>query len=304
MNLRMITGAVAGAALASALAFSASAEQVTVSHLHGETTIETNPDTVVVFDLASLDTLDALGVDVAAVPGGVLPSYLAEYGKGDHASVGTVFEPDYEAVAALSPDLIIIGGRSSPKYDELSQIAPTIELTVDATDFLASMRENVETLGQIFEKEDEAASKLAALDESVAALKEKAEDAGTGLLILTTGGRMSTHGPDGRFAVLFRDFGITPAVEKIDSGMHGQAISHEFILDTNPDWLFVIDRDAAIGREGTPARELLDNDLVQKTTAWSEDQTVYLDAAHWYLVGGGLTAMQQSVDQITEALDR
>src|SRR5690625_3747630 len=102
MNLRMITGAVAGAALASALAFSASAEQVTVSHLHGETTIETNPETVVVFDLASLDTLDALGVDVAAVPGGVLPSYLAEYGKGDHASVGTVFEPDYEAVAALS----------------------------------------------------------------------------------------------------------------------------------------------------------------------------------------------------------
>lgn len=300
MNLRMIIGT----ALVSALAFSAVAEEISVSHLHGETTIATRPETVVVFDLASLDTLDALGIQVDGVPGGVLPPYLVAYENGGNATVGTVFEPDYEAVAALAPDLIIIGGRSSPKYDELSQLAPTIDLTVDATDFLASMRENVETLGRIFEKEEEAAEQLAKLDESVLALREKAANAGTGLLLLTTGGRMSTHGPNGRFAVLFRDFGITPAVEEIDAGMHGQAISHEFILDANPDWLFVIDRDAAIGREGKPARELLDNALVQKTTAWQEDHVVYLDAAHWYLVGGGLTAMQQSVDQILEALGK
>lgn len=300
MNIRMI----ASAALISALAFPAVAEEITVPHLHGEASVPANPETVVVFDLASLDTLDALGVDIAAVPGGVMPPYLAEYDGSSHAIVGTVFEPDYEAVAALSPDLIIIGGRSSAKYDELARIAPTIDLTIDTSDFLGSMRRNVETLGQIFDREEEAASQLARLDESVAHLHEKAADAGTGLLVLTTGGRMSTHGKDGRFAVLFHDFGIEPAVKDIDAGMHGQAISHEFILDADPDWLFVIDRDAAIGREGTPARKLLDNDLVRRTKAWSEDQVVYLDPANWYLIGGGLTAMQQNVDQITEALDR
>src|SRR5690606_1058370 len=191
---------------------------------------------------------------------------------------------------------------SSAKYAELAGIAPTIDLTVTPTDYLGSVRRNVGTLARIFGREREAEAKLSALDASVAALREEAADEGKGLLVLTTGGRMSTHGADGRFAVLFRDFGITPAVEEIDAGNHGQAISHEFILEATPDWLFVIDRDAAIGRGGTPARAFLDNEIVRRTTAWSEDQVVYLDPANWYLVGGGLTAMQQNVDQIAEPL--
>ena len=43
---------------------------------------------------------------------------------------------------------------------------------------------------------------------------------------------------------------------------HGQAISFEFIAQTDPDWLFVIDRDAAIGREGTSAQRMLDLSLI------------------------------------------
>ena len=298
MKLRPISGAV----LLSALALSAQAEEITVQHLHGEASVPADPETVVVFDLASLDTLDALGVEVDGVPGGPKPGHLARYEGDEFAKVGTVFEPDYEAVAALEPDLIIVGGRSSAKYAELSRIAPTIDLTVTPTNYLESVRHNAETLGAIFGREAEAEATLKELDDAVSSLRAKAAESGTGLLVLTTGGRMSTHGADGRFAVLFRDLGITPAVEKVEAGNHGQAISHEFILDANPDWLFVIDRDAAIGREGTPARAFLDNEVLRRTTAWSEDQVVYLDPANWYLVGGGLTAMRQNVDQIAAAL--
>ena len=67
-------------------------------------------------------------------------------------------------------------------------------------------------------------------------------------------------------------------------------------------WLFVLDRDAAIGREGQSARQFLDNDIVRRTTAWQKSQVVYLDAANWYLVGGGLQALQRNVDGIKTAL--
>ncbi|MBY8978017.1 siderophore ABC transporter substrate-binding protein [Rhodobacteraceae bacterium NNCM2] len=291
------------AALMAGLALPAQAEDLTVTHSRGETTVARNPETVVVFDLASLDNLDALGVEVDAVPGGVKPSYLLSYNGDGFEKVGTLFEPDYEAVAALEPDLIVVGGRSSAKYDDLAAIAPTIDLTVDRENFLSSVHSNVGTLARIFDKEAEAAEQLAALDASIAELNAKAKGAGTGLLVLTTGGRMGTHGPDGRFSVLFHDFGVQPAVAEIDPGNHGQAISHEFILEANPDWLYVIDRDVAIGREGTPAKQLLDNPIVARTTAWSKGQVVYLDPANWYLIGGGLTALQANVDQISAALD-
>lgn len=275
---------------------------LTVTHAQGETEVADNPQTVLVFDLASLDTLDALGVTVQGIPSGAMPSYLEQYQGSDVARVGSLFEPDYEAVAAAQPDLIVVGGRSAAKYADLARIAPTIDLTVDRTNFVESAKQNVGTLAEIFGKQAEAEAKLAQLDASIAGLKDKASEAGTVLVMLTTGGRMSAHGPGSRFGVIYDEYGLSPAVEDLDTGNHGQAISNEFILETNPDWLFVVDRDAAIGREGEAAAQMLDNELVRQTTAWQNDQVVYLDPVRWYLVGGGLTAMQLSVDQITDAL--
>lgn len=294
------------AALASGLLWTAPlpghAQTVAVTHARGETDVPQEPRKVLVFDLASLDNLDALGVEVAGVPGGVKPDYLTKYDAPGYAKIGTVFEPDYEAVAAEEPDLIIVGGRSAAKYPELSEIAPTIDLTVDTKDYIGSVVSNVETLGRIFGKEAEARQRVEGLRNSVAELREAASSAGKGLLILTTGGKMSAYGPGSRFGMIHSEFGVPPAVADLNTSNHGQAASFEFILETNPDWLFVLDRDAAIGREGQAARQFLDNDIVRRTTAWRKDQVVYLDAANWYLVGGGLTALQRNVDGIKAAL--
>ena len=43
---------------------------------YAEVTLEKKPETVVVFDYGFLDTLDSLGVDVAAVSQANVPSYL------------------------------------------------------------------------------------------------------------------------------------------------------------------------------------------------------------------------------------
>lgn len=292
-------------ALAAATALSpAMAEEITVKHAQGETTLPDTPKKVLVFDMASLDTLDALGVEVTGVPGGSKPETLKKYEDDQYLKIGTLFEPDYEAVNAAEPDLIIVGGRSAPKYAELSKIAPTIDMTVAPDHFLDHMRANVETLAKIFGKEELAKEKLAKLDESIAALKEKTANAGRVLTILTTGGRISAHGRGGRFTILYDDFGMTPAAEGLDVGTHGQSISNEFILENNPDWLLVVDRDAAIGQQGEAAQQVLDNDLVRQTNAWKNGHVVYLNPGNWYIIGAGLNAVQSDVDELLAAFSK
>lgn len=295
-----------GAALvAAALASSANAADIAVTHAQGETTVVADPENVVVFDFATLDNLDRLGVKVSGVPGNMaFPEYLKKYDDADHAKVGTLFEPDYEAVNAAEPDLIIIAGRSAAKYGELAKIAPTIDLTVPASEFISGTEANVEKLGRIFGKEAEARAEIEKLNSELAALKDKTKGKGKGLMILTTGGKMSAYGPGSRFGVLHDGFGIEPAAPDLSIGNHGQPISSEFILETNPDWLFVLDRDAAIGREGASAKQLLDNELVGQTNAWKKDQVVYLNAQNWYLVGSGLGALHDTIRQLSQAFDK
>ncbi len=292
---------VAGALSFGVMTTGLSAEEIKIQHTKGETTLPAKPKNVVVFDLASLDTLNALGVEVSGVPTARFPEYMAKYGSDKYEKVGTLFEPNYEAVNAAKPDLIIVGGRSSAKYDALAKIAPTIDLTVDTKDYVGSVKRNVQTLASLFDKQAEADAQLAKLEQSMAAVRQDAAKAGKGLLVLTTGGKMSAYGPGSRFGLLHGAYGVVPAVEGLATTNHGQAVNAEFILKTNPDWLFVIDRDIATGRSEGAAKKVLDNDLVAQTTAWKNNQVVYLDPVSWYLIGGGLTAMQNSVDQIAKA---
>lgn len=291
--------------VATALASGANAADVTVKHAQGETSIVTNPEKVVVFDFATLDNLDRLGVKIIGVPGGIAyPEYLKKYDGADYAKVGTLFEPDYEAVNAAEPELIIVGGRSAAKYGELAKIAPTIDLTVPAKEFISGTEANIEKLGKIFGKETEAKAEVAKLNDELSALKDKTRGKGKGLMILTSGGKISAYGPGSRFGVLHDSFGVEPAAPDLSVGNHGQPVSSEFILETNPDWLFVLDRDAAIGREGSSAKQLLDNELVRQTNAWKKDQVIYLNGANWYLVGGGLGALHNTIQQLSEAFDK
>jgi iron complex transport system substrate-binding protein len=292
----------AGVLALSTLGTAVHAEDLKIQHAKGETTVPLKPKKVLAFDLASLDTLNALGIEVSGVPTARFPAYLAKYSSDKYEKVGTLFEPNYEAVNAAEPDLIIVGGRSSAKYEDLAKIAPTIDMTVDPKDYVGSVKRNVQLLAKIFDKQAEADSHLSRLDRSIAALRQAASKAGKGLLVLTTGGKMSAYGPGSRFGLLHTEFGIVPAVEGLATTNHGQAVNAEFILKTNPDWLFVIDRDAATGQSGGAAKKVLDNDLVAQTTAWKNNQVIYLDPVNWYLVGGGLTAMQASVDQIANAI--
>lgn len=73
----------------------AAAQEIVVKHAQGETVLPGRPAQVLTFDLASLDTLDALGVDVAGVPGSNMPEFLAKFRDDRYLKIGSLFEPDF-----------------------------------------------------------------------------------------------------------------------------------------------------------------------------------------------------------------
>lgn len=283
---------------------SSDAETVTITHPQGETTVTKNPATVVVFDYSALDTLDQLGVPVVAVPKETLPPFLEKYRGDEYENAGTLFEPDYELVNQLQPDLIIAGGRSAGVYADLAKIAPTIDVTVDQTNFLESFKANVTNLGIIFGKEAEVAERLAAIDASIAEVQEAAAASGeNALIVMTSGGQVTAYGPGSRFGIIHDLLGIAPVVEDIEAATHGDAISFEFILEHDPDILFILDRDSAIGQGTEAAEVVMDNELVHQTQAWANDRLVYLDSANWYLASYGLGTFAAMVGEIQAALE-
>lgn len=292
----------ADAAPAAAEADAEAPTEVTVTHAQGETVVPVNPETVLTFDLAALDTLDALGVQVDGLPKSNLPGDLERFAGDDYLDIGTLFEPDYEAVQGADPDLIIVAGRSSEALPELDKIAPTIDLSNDWANFRGSVEDNARVLGQIFDAEDEVEALISQLDADIEETAALAADAGTGLIVLTSGGEVTAYGPGSRFGFLHDELGLAPAVEDVEAATHGEAISFEFISETNPDWLFVVDRDAAVGQGGDAAAQVLDNELVAQTTAWSTGQVHYVNAVDWYIVNGGMGTLSRIVDEVATAL--
>lgn len=277
---------------------------VPVKAENGEIEVPTNPETVVVFDNAQLDILDALGVEVAGIPSAdTVPEFFSDYAEDDSvANVGSLFEPDFEKVAELDPDLIISGGRSSDATEELSDIATTVDMSL-GTDTVASITERTQTYGEIFDRTNKAQELTTKFEDRVAEVGEQVADAGNGLLVMSTAGEISAHGPGSRFGFFYDDLGLEPTVEiSSDESSHGEVLSFEALADADPDWLYVIDRDTAIGEEGaSPAEQVLDNDLVNSTTAAEEDQILHLNSEELYLVGG-IQAHLNAMGQIENAL--
>ncbi|KEQ27016.1 siderophore ABC transporter substrate-binding protein [Paenibacillus tyrfis] len=277
-------------------------EELTIKHKLGETKVKKNPKKVVVFDFGTLDSLDKLGVEVAGVPSKNLPSYLSKYKDSKYANVGGLMEPDFEKINQLKPDLIIISARQSAKYDEFKAIAPTIFMGIDDKSYMKSFEENVKLLGQIFGKEAAADKEFAAIGDSIKKLKEKASAGGkTALVILTTGGKTSAYGQGSRFGIIHDEFGFTPADKDIKVETHGQSITFEYVAQKDPDYLFVVDRDAVVGN-GTPAKQIVENELTKKTKAYKNGKIIYLDSNYWYLSGGGLLSVAEMVKEAEKAV--
>jgi iron complex transport system substrate-binding protein len=233
--------------------------------------------------------------------GNLFVDYLDEVAKGAE-DLGSFFEPDVEAVHALQPELIIVGGRSSNQVRSLGRVAPTIDMTI-GIDLMTEAVARLRSYGQLFGKETEAASLEAQLKSRVAEARAAAQGKGDALIIMANGPKISAYGVGGRFGWVHEAVGLQEAAPKIGASIHGEAVSFEFIRKTNPDWLIVVDRLAAIGRPGAQAKATLDNALVQQTKAWQSDQVIYLNAADIYIAHGGVQSTLRTLEELIAALN-
>lgn len=301
------TSAILAALVAGAMSFTSAAaiaQDKTITHPQGETTISGTPAKVLTSDWATFDNLHALGVPVAGVPGSNPPGYLSDLVPADAIQIGSLFEPDFEGIAASESDVYFVAARSASAYPTAKDILPTVDLSIDNASIVEGVKGNVAKLGEIFGLEDKAGELNAALDAKVAEVKAAAEGKGSALVLVTNAGNIGVYGPDSRTSWVYNELGMPSAMAEVEDGDHGgDTVSFEFILEMNPDWLFVVDRDAGTGENTGAAAALLDNELVNQTAAAQAGHIVYLDPQAAYITMHGYNGLMLMLDQVLLGLN-
>lgn len=287
-------------------------EMIKITALNGnkeevEVEVPYNPERIAILDMAALDILDNLGLNERVVGSATTSlDYLQDYVTNKEiVNLGTIKEADLEAVMKSDPDIIFIGGRLSASYEQLSEIAPVVYLATDAQlGLVESVHKNASTIASIFGMQNEVAEKMAGYQARIEKLQEFGKNA-TAIIGMSTSGSFNILGNDGRCSMIskeigFENIGATAASSKADkkeegsaTSTHGNEASFELLMKLNPDYLFVLDRDAAIQTEGALlARDIVENELTMKTNAYKNGNILYL--AHpdvWYTAEGGITAL-------------
>lgn len=288
-------------------------ETITIKSLNAnkeETDLEVpyDPERIAILDMACLDILDSLGVgDRVVGSASTSLEYLQDYVTDENvANLGTIKEADLEAVMACEPDVIFIGGRLSSSYDALSEIAPVIYLATDTElGVVESVRKNASTIASMFGLEEDVDELMADFDERIQTLADFAADQ-TAIIGMCTSGSFNVLGNDGRCSIIGVEIGFdnVGVDANVDTSTHGNEASFEYVVEKNPDYIFVMDRDAAIGTDGAQlAQDIMENELVQGTDAYKNGHLIYLEhPAVWYTAEGGVQALDLMLQDLETTL--
>ncbi|HEY4664851.1 MAG TPA: ABC transporter substrate-binding protein [Comamonas sp.] len=266
------------------------------------------PQNVVVYDLATLDTMQALGIAVTGVPKAQFPAYMAGYADAKYTVAGSLFEPDYDVLSKINPDLIIVGGRSAAKAEVLGKLAPTLDFSVKPATMLEDMERNITKIAGMYGKQAQGEALVSRIQREVAELKQLSSQAAPGVLLMAVNEKIMPQAPGARFGFLFDVLGAKSALTAKDvPARGGPAYTFDDLAKLQPEWIYVIDRNTAVGSaagggEIIPSTKVFDNDKVKATPAGQKGQVVFLDPKGWYLMGSaGPTALLNNVAQLKQA---
>ena len=289
----------------------AAPETITITSLNAEREpveleVPYDPQRIAILDMPSLDILDRLGLGDRVVGSATTTlEYLQAYVPGDTiANLGTIKEADLEAVMACEPDVIFIGGRLSASYDALSEIAPVVFLSTDTQiGVVESVRNNATTIASMFGLEAQVDELMAGFDARIEALAAFAEGKNA-IVGLCTNGSFNILGSDGRCSIISVEVGFDNLGDGDVTATHGNESSFELVVELDPDYMFVLDRDAAIGTDGAQlAKEIVENELVMDTDVYRDGHIVYLaNPTVWYTAEGGITALDIMLGDLEGAL--
>lgn len=272
-----------------------------------------NSDKVAIYDLGVASTFKALGIEenIIGLPKGDNNASLSEANKvfesGEYANLGGLKPDEFETLAELQPEVIMIHGRqsNSQTVDEMKAAAPDAEIVFVAADnnnYFQDIMEMTEFLGEMYDVQDKADELVADMQNKLDEVNKTVTEADKDMLFIqTNGGDLSFHGEGGRYGFLHNDIGFTSAGEQNEdetTDSHGNQVSFEFIAETDPSVMLVMDRGAAVSSgESTPV-DVVKNDVTSGVDAIENNNIIELDPQSWYLNSGGYLSGMAQLEEI------
>ncbi len=280
-----------------------SEETVTVTDVNGEVEIPADPQRIV--DLSgNSDILSILGYSVVGTANSdaydytVFPSYLEDVLEGAEILGYSMQDSmDVEAVMNLQPDLIIISTVQEKMYEQLSEIAPTVMIQLEALDW----KEDVLTFAEIFGKTEEAEVWLTSYEEKAAAvgeqIKEMYGEDTSYLSFLASGGQFFVFTGAGFGSVLYEDLGLEKPVGLPDQDdISLPVVTYDGLAAIEADVIFVMatEEDKA---------ELESNAIWNNLPAVQNGNVVMLEASPYFNQGYSCIGRELLLDEIAEMLE-
>ncbi|MCK0767533.1 ABC transporter substrate-binding protein [Chromohalobacter canadensis] len=270
----------------------------------GTVEVDDDPTRVVTLYTNALDTALTAGVTplgaVATRGGDGVARYLTEK-AGDIDIVGTPRETNIEAVAALTPDVILASPQlPEAQYELLSRIAPTVVPDVEPYQ-MDSWENEARIYGEALGRSDAIDDAIAEVNAKAETLSERQNGSPSASLI-----RWMPQGALVMAPQIFSNTLLSKSGFAVDDGgtvkggrPHSDPLSLENLSRIDNDWLFL----ATLNAEGdeayaaakqSPAFERLD--VVQR------DQVVTVDGQLWTSATGPMAATA-ILDDLASAMD-
>ena len=276
---------------------------VTVTDVRGEVEIPAEPQRIV--DLSgNSDILSILGYDVVGTANSdaydytKFPSYLEETLSGAEI-LGYSYQDtmDVEAIMNLNPDLIVISTVQEKMYDQLSEIAPTVMIQLEALNW----KDDVRTLAKVFDKEDVANEWIANYEskakEAGDKIKAKYGDDTTYLSFLASGGQFFVFDGAGFGDVLYKDMGLAkPEGMPEQTDISLPVVTYEGLAAIKADYIFAIATDEDLA-------QLEANSIWNNLPAVKNGNVVILESSPYFNQGYSPIGREKLVDEIGDMLN-
>jgi iron complex transport system substrate-binding protein len=235
-----------------------------VTHFFGTLSVSERPRRVVTLATGQLDQAISLGtVPVGTTINGFpapVPAYLAE-AFPEHVEAIAAIKPvgartqlDFEAIAALKPDVIVgtAAGAHGRAFNELNAIAPTFLTEGYGYNWKQDFRLFAELLGE----REKATRIMAAYHTRAAHLRQRLAEAGRcgdEVSFARIGPKgLEVYGEKAFVGTIARDLGLArPASQRFDAII--RKISPDEVTDMDGDWLFYAEIDYPIAKEARSA---------------------------------------------------
>lgn len=271
--------------------------QITVEGAQGTVTLPKKPERIVTLEFSFTDMLVSLGVQPVGVADDNDPDLFMDAVKsqlGSYTSVGSRYEPNFELISSLQPDLIIADiNKHKNAIPQLKEIAPVLVLDDFEADY-DQMKKNYIITAKAIGKEEEGKKRLQEHEAKMEETKKKLKDTNLTVLpaVVSPKGFFghSDHSYTGSMVAML---GFT---DPLKSEKSYPQLTLEQLVETNPQVMFLLPTDPA-----NIINEWETNPLWKKIDAVANNRVYTVERRDWSL-SRGMIGSEKIAEDIVKQL--